>query len=190
MMAAFWDDLRARLSRITDSPPAAAPWREAAVLVPLYEAGGEIFVLLTRRTETVEHHKGQISFPGGAANPGEDLRQTALRETFEEVGIPPDQVEVLGRLPDVEVTVSGFRVTPFVGVIPAAFPLRPNTAEIEEVVRVPLAAFRDGANLRIELLERAGRPAEIYHYTHGAYTIWGATARIVRHLVHLLDQAG
>jgi len=95
-------------------------------------------------------------------------------------------VEILGQLPDVEVAVSGFRVTPYVGVIPHPYPLRPSTDEIEETVPVPLAVFRDPSNLRIELRERDGRPYEVYHFTYGVYDIWGATARIIKHLVDLV----
>src|SRR3989304_5096091 len=123
-----------------------------------------------------------------AAGPRLRPRQTALRETFEEVGIPADRVEILGQLPDVDVTVSGFRVTPYVGVTPHPYSLRPSTDEIEETVQVPLAVFRDPSNLRIELRERDGRPYEVYHFTYGVYDIWGATARIIKHLVDLVGR--
>jgi len=186
MAASVWDEIRRQLAGTAEARREGRALRRAAVLVPLYEADGEVHLLLTRRTETVEHHKGQISFPGGAADADEDLRQTALRETFEEVGIPADRVEILGQLPDVEVTVSGFRVTPYVGVIPHPYPLRPSTDEIEETVQVPLAVFRDPSSLRIELRERDGRPYEVYHFTYGPYDIWGATARIIKHLVDLV----
>lgn len=188
MAASVWDEIRKRLTGTAEPRRETGALRRAAVLVPLYESDGEVHLLLTRRTETVEHHKGQISFPGGAADGDEDLRQTALRETFEEVGIPADHVELLGQLPDVEVTVSGFRVTPYVGVIPHPYPLRPSADEIEETVGVPLAIFRDPSNLRVELRERDGRRYEVYHYTHGAYDVWGATALIIKHLVDLLDR--
>jgi 8-oxo-dGTP pyrophosphatase MutT (NUDIX family) len=161
-------------------------FRRAAVLVPLYDSDGATTLLLTRRTQTVEHHKGQISFPGGALDDGEELLAAALRETFEEVGIPADEVQILGRLPEVDVTVSRFRVTPFVGVIPHPYPLRLNADEIEEIVRVPLAVFRDPANLRIDKVEWAGQIRDVYHYTYQTRTIWGATARIIRHFVDLV----
>ncbi len=179
--------IRRQLAARSPTPAAAGDLRRAAVLVPLFESGGEVYLLLTRRSEAVEHHKGQIAFPGGAADGDEDLRQTALRETFEEVGIPPDHVEILGRLPDVEVIASGFRVSPFVGVVPHPYPLRPSSEEIEEVVPVPLAVFRQPANLRVERRERDGRPHEVLHYAYRGHDIWGATARIIRHLVDLLE---
>lgn len=189
MGASTWEEIRRRLARVPDPRPEPDPgvFRRAAVLVPLYEADGEVMVLLTRRTDTVEHHKGQISFPGGAADAGEDLRQTALRETFEEVGIPPDTVEILGVLPEVEVTVSNFRVTPFVGVIPHPYALIPSPSEIEELVRVPLAVLRDPANLRVEWRDREGRRYQVFLYDHSGFTIWGATARIIKDFVDILN---
>ncbi len=187
MTGPFWEELRARLAGVSVASGDGGSWRRAAVLVPLYERNGEVFVLLTRRTETVEHHKGQISFPGGAADPEEKLERTALRETFEEMGIVPDDVQLLGRLPDVEVTVSRFRVAPFVGVIPHPYRLQPSADEIEEVISVPLALFRDPASLRVEVWERDGRPYEVYFYDSGGYAIWGATARIIKHLIDLLN---
>lgn len=182
-----WETIRHRLAAALGARREGGGLRRAAVLVPLYQADGETFLLLTRRTQMVEHHKGQIAFPGGAADEGEDLLQTALRETFEEIGIPPEQVEILGRLPDTEVTVSGFRVTPYVGVIPHPYPFRLNAEEIEDLVSVPLAAFRDPANLRVEQREWApGRRTKVYYYTYEGQTIWGATARIIKDLVDAL----
>ncbi|MDQ7848867.1 MAG: CoA pyrophosphatase [Armatimonadota bacterium] len=189
MASPLIEELKKRLASLPPAPAAAENLRRAAVLVPLFESGGEVHLLLTRRSQAVEHHKGQIAFPGGAADGDENLRQTALRETFEEVGLPPERVEILGRLPDVEVVASGFRVSPFVGVIPHPYPLRPSSEEIEEIVSAPLAVFRRPANLRVERRDRGGRRYEILHYTYRGHDIWGATARIIRHLVDLLEGA-
>ncbi len=183
-----WEPIRRRLAGLPDSMRPIGEFRRAAVLVPLYQADGAIGMLLTRRTQTVEHHKGQISFPGGAVVEREELLAAALRETFEEVGIPAGEVQILGTLPEVDVTVSRFRVTPFVGVIPHPYPLRLNADEIEEVVRVPLAVFRDPSNLRVETLQTEGRTAEVYHYSYETRTIWGATARIIKQFMDLLDE--
>lgn len=184
-----WEPIRQRLAGIPASTRPLGGFRRAAVLVPLFHVGGETSLLLTRRTQTVERHKGQISFPGGALDHGEELLAAALRETFEELGIPAGEVQVLGRLPEVDVAVSRFRVTPFVGVIPHPYPLRPNADEIEEVVRVPLAVFRDPANLRVETRPWEGRIGEVYHYTYHTQTIWGATARIIKQFVDILVEA-
>src|SRR5262245_37876935 len=130
---------------------AVAGARRAAVLLPLYRVGEEHFVLLTRRSEHVAHHKGQISCPGGAVDPEDaDALAAALRETEEEVGIAPADVRILGALDDVEATVSGFVITPFVGLIPYPYPLRLNAHEIAELVLVPLATFCDPTRLREE----------------------------------------
>lgn len=182
-----WEPIRLRLGALPPSPRPIGDFRRAAVLVPLYHADGEMGLLLTRRTQTVEHHKGQIAFPGGAVDDGEELLAAALRETYEEVGIPAGEVQILGVLPEVDVTVSRFRVTPFVGSIPHPYPLRPNADEIEEVVRVPLAVFRDPANLRVETRQWEGRTADVYHYSYETQTIWGATARIIKRLVDILE---
>lgn len=179
--------LRERLKRTAprDLPP--HQHRRAAVLVPVFEAHGMPYLLLTKRTEAVEHHKGQISFPGGGEEPGDrDLLATALREAYEELGLSPASVEVWGRLDEIETVVSGFAITPFVGVIPSPVDLRPNPNEIEEIVTVPLATFRDPANLRVERVTRGGQSWELLHYDCGTHVVWGATARIIHDLVSLL----
>jgi 8-oxo-dGTP pyrophosphatase MutT (NUDIX family) len=158
--------------------------RRAAVLVPLFDDRGEPQVLFTRRTDTVEHHKGQISFPGGAADPGDpSALATALRETEEELGIPGDRIQVLGMLDDLQATVSGFLITPSVGIIPHPFPLRINRAEIADVLTVPLRIFRDPSKLRVEERERGGQRVDVFFYTHGPHEIWGVTARIMNNFI-------
>jgi len=158
--------------------------RRAAVLVLLLQEE-EPRVLFTRRTQTVEHHKGQISFPGG----GQDADDagplaTALRETEEELGIPRGRVQVLGLLDDVYTFVSGFVITPVVGTIPHPLPVQVNPREIAEVFSVPLRIFRDPARLRVEVRQRpAGERVEVYYYDYGPHQIWGATARIMKGFV-------
>ncbi|MDR7485577.1 MAG: CoA pyrophosphatase [Armatimonadota bacterium] len=179
--------LKSRLAatRARDLPP--HQHRRAAVLVPVLAPDGVPHLLFTRRTETVEHHKGQISFPGGGEEPGDgSLLDTALRETYEELGIPPSAVEVWGRLDEAEAVVSGFAITPYVGRIPWPIDLRPNPNEIAEVVTVPLAVFLDPANLRTEEVERDGRRRPLLFYDYPPHVIWGVTARIVRSLTELL----
>ena len=158
----------------------------AAVLVPLLLKEGEWHVLVTQRTQTVEHHKGQISFPGGACDPDDaDLLATALRETFEEVGVPPEAVEVLGTLDDIQ-TITSFVVTPFVGVIPHPFAYRLNRREVAAVVEVPLSFLRDPAHLRMEQWEVEGRVLDMPFWDYGPYTIWGATARVLKGFLDLV----
>jgi 8-oxo-dGTP pyrophosphatase MutT (NUDIX family) len=169
--------------------------REAAVLVLLYHYAGQEHVLFTVRTTTLEHHKGQISFPGGGRHGAdEDLATTALRETWEEVGIHPDDVELIGRL-DESLTTSNYRVTPFVGVLHhAPYEFVPSPIEVAEVLEVPLRHLLDPANLTYE--QRAREDGGVWlspEYWHEGYRIWGATARMLQGFLDLLrdgDETG
>ena len=164
----------------------AAPPVPAAVLIPLFKREEEYHLLFTRRTQEVEHHKGQISFPGGARHPEDgSLKTTALRESWEEIALHPDVVEVLGELDDL-VTGTNFLVTPFVATIPYPYPLQPNPVEVEEIIEVPLAALLDERNLREEP-GPGGEPA--YFYDYGGRVIWGATARILKQFLDLFRDA-
>ncbi|MDR7402496.1 MAG: CoA pyrophosphatase [Armatimonadota bacterium] len=158
--------------------------RRAAVLLALLSRGGEVAVLLTRRTEVVEHHKGQISLPGGTADPADrGPVDTALREAEEELGIPRGAVQVLGLLDDVVTVVSGFVITPVVGTLREPVALRVNAAEIAEVLTVPLRTFTDPQALRIERRLRDGRWVEVLSYRYGPHEVWGATARVLKGFV-------
>jgi len=168
-------------------PPTEAP-RRAGVLVPLFVREGELWVVFTRRTETVEHHRGQISFPGGGEEPDDDsLLDTALRETEEEIGVSPEDVRYLGRLSPI-VTVTDFYVEPYVGAIPQPYSFRPAEAEIAAIIEAPVAALLDP-----RIFERRpfpGRPEPVLFYHHGENTIWGATARILKELLDALTAGG
>lgn len=161
---------------------------EAAVLVLLYHMAGTEHVLFTMRTDTVEHHKSQISFPGGARHDAdEDLATTALRETWEEVGVTPEDVEIIGRL-DQMITTSNFRVTPYVGVLRhAPYEFVPSPDEVAEVLEVPLRHLLDPTN---KTMERRQRPdgAEWFspEYWHNDHRIWGATARMLEGFLEIL----
>jgi 8-oxo-dGTP pyrophosphatase MutT (NUDIX family) len=153
----------------------------AGVLLLLYEKAGEPYIVLTRRTEDVEHHKGETSFPGGAFDPEDgDLLTTALRETEEEIGVRREDVEVLGRLDDI-VTITGFLVSPFVGVLrrwPYAFAA--NAQEVAELVEVPLRHLMDERNLERGTRRFGDRWFPVLSYNYGDHRIWGATARIFK----------
>lgn len=188
------DDLKTRirqaLARHVKSPLEGEGFTRAAVLLPLYQQEGAWHLLFTLRTNNVEHHKGQVSFPGGACDPADpSLLHTALRETWEEIGVRPEDVEVLGEL-DEAPTITNFIVTPFVGVIPYPYDFRVNGEEIEALFGVPLDFFRDPANLRVEDWSYLGRPYPVLFYDYGRYTIWGFTARLVRQFLDLLDHEG
>jgi 8-oxo-dGTP pyrophosphatase MutT (NUDIX family) len=182
------DELAERIVTILASKPRREydrpGLRRAAVLVPLFLADGRVHVLLTKRTETVEHHKGQVSLPGGSSDAGDaDAVATALRETEEELGIPPHRVRILGVLDDVPTFVSGFVVTPVVGVIPHPLDLRISADEISEILIVPLDVFMDPTRVRIEERERDGERITLFFYRHEGQEIWGATARILKGFV-------
>jgi 8-oxo-dGTP pyrophosphatase MutT (NUDIX family) len=165
-----------------------ARFTRSAVLIPLFKKNGEYYILFTRRTEKVEHHKGQISFPGGRMDPEDpDLLFTALREAQEEMGILKEDVQILGELDDI-CTLTDFCISPFVGLIPYPYPFRVNSEEIEEVIEVPLSNLLNEKKFRGEILERNGQPFPVYYYQYENYTIWGATARILKQLLHLLPQ--
>jgi 8-oxo-dGTP pyrophosphatase MutT (NUDIX family) len=133
----------------------------------------------------VGHHKGQISFPGGACEPEDaDLLATALRETEEEIGVPPESVEVLGFLDDFP-TITSFVITPVVGVIPYPFSYVLNEDEVDSVIEVPVSFFLDPGSLRVEQREYQGSVFDVLFWDYGPHTIWGATARILKGFLDL-----
>lgn len=176
--ARVYDDLR---------PPAepGVEYRRAGVLILLYPRGGEEHIVFMRRTETVEHHKGQISLPGGGEDPDdESIEGTALREAWEELGIDPRMVEIMGAMPDVYARVSSFVITPVVGrLYPEAsldgLAFKPAPDEVAEVIEVPLSVLRDEKNHRVEQRAYQGVIYNVHYYTYGPYEIWGATGRIM-----------
>jgi len=181
--------LEAALSRRT--PGVAAEWsaRPAAVLVPLILEEARWRLLFTRRTENVESHRGQVSFPGGRIEAGDaDAVAAALREAREEIGLRPDDVRLLGRM-DSLLTVTQYLITPVVGVIPWPYPLRPDPSEVAAVFSIPLDWLADGSHL-----ERRTRPGPaggpevpVYSYQpYDGHVLWGASARITLDLLDLL----
>ncbi|MEX2115301.1 MAG: CoA pyrophosphatase [Bacteroidota bacterium] len=159
----------------------------AGVLILLFHKNTELHVLLTKRSSDVEHHRGQISFPGGAVDDNDaDIIATAVRETEEEIGIPASVINVLGLFDDTW-TPSGFRITPVIGFTHARPEVRLNPIEVEEVLEVPLSFFLDPRNERVKELTRGGATVDVYFYTHGTNEIWGATAAMLRSLVRALD---
>lgn len=164
-------------------PP--SPLRQAAVLIPLIDRSEGLHVILTRRRDDLPHHAGQISFPGGTAEPGDSSpAETALREAEEEIGLHRSKVELIGRLGDF-VTKSGFRIAPFVGLVEAPVDLTPCPHEVAEVFEVPLSFLLDRANH--QLIERKDNVnPKTYAMPYGDYYIWGVTAGIIVNLAELV----
>ncbi len=163
------------------------PIRAAAVLVPVVNRSGELVVLFTRRTAHLPDHAGQISFPGGRAEGGESPHETALRETREEIGLDAAQIQILGTLSEYA-TVTGYRVTPVVGLVRPPFELRPDAFEVAEVFEVPLAFLLDPANHQRNRLVQDGVERHYYAMPYGRYYIWGATAGMLMNLYAFLTR--
>jgi 8-oxo-dGTP pyrophosphatase MutT (NUDIX family) len=159
--------------------------RAAAVLVPLFVDAGQLWTILTRRADSLPHHRGQVAFPGGASEIGEDAWQAALRETEEEVGIDQRKVLRIGELDELK-SPFGFSIVPCVGAVPKDVETNLNPEEIAEIFPIPLLAFADvkvveERPVRIDDVERTIR---IYHV--GRRQVWGLTARIIQNLLHRL----
>lgn len=161
-------------------PPTDA--RQAAVLVPLYVDAGELWTLLTRRSEELPTHKGQIAFPGGGLEEGEDAWEAALREANEEVGLDPDKVLRLGELDEME-TPSGFHIVPCVGAVPFPVETTANPSEIEEIFAVPISAFANPSMVEDRSVSIDGQMRQMRIFHIGGRQVWGLTGRIVENLL-------
>ena len=186
-------ELRARLAsppprRMGASEAGVSEVRQAAVLVPLYVSGGQLWTLLSRRSDSLTHHRGQIAFPGGGRETGEDLWLAALREREEEIGLPPKEVLRLGELDEVG-SPAGFRIVPFVGAIPHTFKATPNPDEIDELFAVPISALANPRLVEEHEVVVNGRRRTLRAYHVGRHVVWGLTARIVENLLLRLGVA-
>jgi 8-oxo-dGTP pyrophosphatase MutT (NUDIX family) len=191
------DEIRARLERLSNDPrfhlrefgglqDLFGDLRPAAVLVPLTERSGQMDVVLTKRAEDLRKHSGEISFPGGRADDDDDdLIQTALRESHEEIALRPDDVHVFGALMQMP-TVTGYDVTVFVGEFEQPYDLDPNPFEIDELIEAPLDAFTDESIHRLEKREWNGMEVPIHFYDYQGYNVWGATAFMLNTLLEYL----
>lgn len=163
--------------------------RPAGVLVPFFEKEDALHLLLTKRSEGVQRHRGEIAFPGGRWETQDaGLFETALRECREEIGLDPAAVQPLGALDDHE-TVTGFCVSPFVGLIPHPYPFVLDPDEINGLIEVPFSFLLDPANCRPRTILYRGKPRTILSYPYGEYDIWGATAEIIKGLVRIADES-
>lgn len=168
--------------------PEASELTPASVLVPIVLREAEPTVLFTRRTAHLKNHSGQISFPGGRAEPEDPSPEhTALRETFEEIGLAAERVELLGRLGDYH-TRTGYRITPVIGLVTPPFELSPDGHEVDEVFEVPLAFLLDPANHQRHAREFQGETRQFFAIPWRDYYIWGATAGMLVNLQRRLSR--
>ena len=189
--------LRARLQRATrpafavygderDGLDRGAP-TPAAVLVPIVQREEGLTVLFTQRTTHLKAHAGQVSFPGGRAEPGDASAEfTALREAEEEIGLKPGRVEIIARLPDYH-TRTGYLVSPIVGLLTPPLELVPDPREVADIFEVPLPFLLDPANHRRQTREWEGRSVGYYEMPYGERYIWGATAGMIVNLYRALS---
>jgi 8-oxo-dGTP pyrophosphatase MutT (NUDIX family) len=186
-------DVRERLGALpapTASELFDASSRAAAVLVPIYEQDGEARVVLTKRPESMPSHRGEIAFPGGKEDPVDaSLGAAALREAEEEIGLPPEDVEVLGELDSLSTVASQFTITPFVGLLAAPPLLRPDPREVDAAFAVPISELLDPDAFWEEQWELWGEWRSMVFFVLPGETVWGATARILTRLLAFLTEA-
>lgn len=162
--------------------------RSAAVLFPFYWKNNEPWVLLTQRNKDLKHHSGQVSFPGGAFETDDKhVRNTALRETHEEIGVPSNDITLLGHLDSLP-SISGFEVTPFVGVLADGFQVVKEDSEVHKVFGVPFAFFQDKSNRQKQYAKTPFGRTHYYIYQYNDDVIWGLTAQIIVKLVKRLEE--
>ncbi len=180
------DEIRKLLSQREKKTIIDDSLRPSGVLLPLFCKDEEYYILLTKRTEHLEHHKGQISFPGGAYDEEDGtLMVTALRETYEEVGLSSADIELLGELDDM-VTTTSFVISPFVGFIPHPYEFNISAYEIDELITAPVQALLDGETYREGLMNSEGEFHRGYVYEYNEHLVWGATAMILKQFLDLV----
>lgn len=179
--------LKSRLSLPPSETPPPPDLISAAVLVPLFFQEDQAQLLFTQRTFTLKDHRGQISFPGGVRHKKDpELLTTALRETWEEVGLDAREVEVLGALPPVD-TITGYRITPFVGLIPFPYDFQPNPLEVKRLLFLPFEGFYPADRWTSSIYHHKMRTTRVCSWSLNREVIWGATARILLSLLALVD---
>lgn len=162
--------------------------RPSAVMICLFPRKNDIHMFLTKRTEDVEHHKGQISLPGGAWEAGETISQTALRETEEEIGVPPVNISVQGEMTSLFVPITGFVIHPFVGTCEREPVTDPDPDEVHELFSVSLSALLDDKSLQHEEWTLRNRQVEVPYFQFGRHKVWGATSMILSEFREVLKR--
>ena len=183
------DKMRIRVQEHTPRQVEAAGLPEAGVLIPVTCMNDRPEIILTLRSKRLSTHSGEVAFPGGRRDPGDvDLSYTALRETHEEIGLPPDLVEMVGPMNSL-VSRFGIKVTPYVGIVPDVFDLNPNESEIEEVFRVPVSFFIDDRREMTHRIDYEGRSWYVPSYRYEGFKIWGLTALMLTEFINVAFDA-
>ena len=170
-----------------DSPQENFKKGLSAVLIPLKEGNSDVYLTLAKRAGHLQHHAGEVGFPGGRFEKDADktLLHTALREAEEELGIPPDKVEIAGRLRPVITAVTGFKIFPFVGIIPPDVEYHPNPDEVEKVFEVPLSFLLQSGALEEFEINLGNETLKNYRFKYAGEIVWGATARIIKQFLEV-----
>lgn len=160
----------------------------SAVLILLFEQGGGIHFSLTERTHTVDHHRGQISLPGGVQEKGEDLSFTAKRETHEEIGLNPEEIDIIGKLSSLFVIVTGFNIQPYIGIYNSTFEPIPAPNEVASVFSVSIQSLINDNNMKIEKRTIRGYDVNVPYFHFNRHKVWGATAMILSEFKTVLKE--
>jgi 8-oxo-dGTP pyrophosphatase MutT (NUDIX family) len=184
------DAMRMRVQEHRPRQVESAGLPEAGVLIPVTCVHDEPEIILTLRSRRLSTHSGEVAFPGGRRDPGDvDLCYTALRETHEEIGLPPEHVEIIGPMNSL-VSRFGIKVTPFVGIVPDVFELQPNRFEIDEIFRVPVSFFMRDQREMTHRIDYEGRSWYVPSYRYNGFKIWGLTALMLAELMNVGFDAG
>jgi len=184
--------LRAQLKMVPEPRPGQKVYTEveasclkAGVMVLLYVREGSWHTVMIRRPSTVLHHKDQIGFPGGELEPGENFEQAALRETWEELGVYPDQVQIIGCLTPLYIPPSNFCIYPVVAIASSPLSFKPHPEEVAEIIEVPIGHLVDDRNVRRETWTIGEQPIDVPFYAFKNHKIWGATAMVLAEFLEI-----
>lgn len=179
----MFDELRGALAHFRRHPLTRP--KRAAVLIPIVDDGGPPRIVLTRRTAELNTHQGQVAFPGGRLDPGESAAEAALREAWEEVGLSPEAVDVLGELDDIPTIHNDTVVTPVVGRVMGSPSLVPNPREVARIFEIPLEALAEASGWRVQRADWQGRSYPIYFFEWEGETLWGLSGYVTMQLMEL-----
>jgi len=177
--------LNSRKPKMIEDPK--GDYAHSSVLLPFFIKDNQYWLLLIRRADTLQYHSGEISFPGGMVEEGDlNLVTTAKRETFEEVGVLEDDIEIVGPLDDVSTLTSNFIIHPLIGIIPFPYSFRINSQEVSYIIEIPLNFFLNSPNLQYVSINYKGDTFKTPAFDYEGAIIWGATERIIENLISLI----